>query len=128
MSRPAKLPLAEVLADLPRWKAAAGPREAIQRSIAFADFNRAFSFMTRVALVAEKLNHHPEWSNVYGRVDILLTTHDAGGVTELDAQLARFIDQAVFGASAVEPDGPPRKRPKPPPETIARFRRKPPEK
>jgi 4a-hydroxytetrahydrobiopterin dehydratase len=128
MSRPKKLPLAEVLAALPRWKAAPGAREAIQRSIAFADFNRAFSFMARVALMAEKLDHHPEWSNVYGRVEILLTTHDAGGVTELDIQMAKFIDQAVFGASAVEPDGPPRKTPRLPPDAIERFKRRPPKK
>lgn len=111
MSRPKKLPLGAVLDQLPLWKAAAGEREAIERSIRYADFNRAFAFMTRVALMAEKLDHHPEWSNVYNRVEILLTTHDAGGVTELDVEMAKFIDQAVLGSSAFQPDGPPRPRP-----------------
>ncbi len=126
MTRPKKLLLEKVLADLPRWKKATAEREAIFRSIVFADFNRAFSFMSRVALMAEKLDHHPEWSNVYGRVEILLTTHDAGGVTELDIAMAKFIDQAVFGASAVEPDGPARKTPRPPPGAFSK--RKPPKK
>ena len=58
----------------------------------FADFNAAFAFMTRVALKADKVDHHPEWSNVYNRVEVLLTTHDAGGVTEKDVDMARFID------------------------------------
>jgi 4a-hydroxytetrahydrobiopterin dehydratase len=127
MTRPKKLPLEKVLAGLPRWKKASGAREAIFRSIAFADFNRAFSFMSRVALMAEKLDHHPEWTNVYGKVEILLTTHDAGGVTDLDIAMAKFIDQAVFGASAVEPDGPPRKTPRPPPGAFG-ARKRPPKK
>jgi 4a-hydroxytetrahydrobiopterin dehydratase len=111
MSRPARLPLKAVLERLPLWTAAPGDRDAIQRSIVYADFNRAFAFMTRVAMMAEKLDHHPEWSNVYNRVAILLTTHDAGGVTELDVEMAKFIDQAVLGSSAFQPDGAPRKRP-----------------
>ena len=69
-------------------------RDAITREFVFPDFNRAFAFMTQVALAAEKADHHPEWSNVYRTVDIVLTTHDAGGVTELDVALARFIDAA----------------------------------
>ena len=66
-------------------------RQAIYRSFRFADFGEAFAFMTRVALEAEKANHHPEWSNVWNRVDIYLTTHDAGGLTSNDVELARTI-------------------------------------
>jgi 4a-hydroxytetrahydrobiopterin dehydratase len=66
---------------------------AIQRSLRFADFNAAFGFMTRVAIEAEKADHHPEWFNVYNRVDITLTTHDAGGLSARDVALARFIDR-----------------------------------
>ena len=65
---------------------------AIQRSLRFADFNAAFGFMTRVAIEAEKADHHPEWFNVYNRVDITLTTHDAGGLSARDVALARFIN------------------------------------
>ena len=82
------------LASLPQWRAGER-RDCIVRSFRFVDFNAAFGFMSRVALLAEKLDHHPEWSNVYGRVDVLLTTHDAGGVTELDVQMARFMDEAA---------------------------------
>lgn len=67
-------------------------RDAIKRSFKFRDFNEAFGFMTRVALVAESANHHPDWSNVWNRVDILLTTHDAGGLTGRDIDLATEID------------------------------------
>ena len=67
-------------------------REAISRSFKFADFNAAFGFMTRVALVAEQLNHHPEWFNVWNRVDVTLATHDAGGITDLDLKLAAAMD------------------------------------
>jgi len=66
---------------------------AIQRSLRFADFNAAFGFMTRVAIEAEKADHHPEWFNVYNRVDITLTTHDAGGLSARDVALAGFIDR-----------------------------------
>ncbi len=81
-------------AQLQGWRRAEG-REAIVKSFRFADFNTAFGFMTRVALLAEKLDHHPEWSNVYNNVDVLLATHDAGGVTELDLQMAHFMDAAA---------------------------------
>ena len=70
-------------------------RDAIRRSLRFADFNAAFAFMTRVAMQAEKMDHHPEWFNVYNRVEIILTTHDADGLTERDIKLARFIDSAA---------------------------------
>jgi 4a-hydroxytetrahydrobiopterin dehydratase len=67
-------------------------RDAISRRFTFADFNQAFGFMTRVALLAERADHHPEWSNVWNRVDILLTTHDAGGLSRRDVAMARKID------------------------------------
>jgi 4a-hydroxytetrahydrobiopterin dehydratase len=85
----------EVLASLPLWSRAEDPRPAILRRLVFKDFNAAFGFMTRVALMADKMDHHPEWSNVYNRVEVLLTTHDAGGVTALDIKMARFIDEAA---------------------------------
>jgi 4a-hydroxytetrahydrobiopterin dehydratase len=92
-----RIDVAEALKDLPRWREDAGDRPAIARKLMFADFNAAFAFMTRVALKADKVDHHPEWSNVYNRVEILLTTHDAGGVTEKDVDMARFIDAAAAG-------------------------------
>lgn len=82
---------AAALASLPSWREVPG-RDAITRSWRFADFNAAFGFMTRVALMAERMDHHPEWSNVYDRVEITLSTHDAGGLSERDVALARFID------------------------------------
>lgn len=85
--------VAEILNDLPGWSQAPGERPAILRKLVFADFNAAFGFMSRVALLAEKMDHHPEWSNVYNRVEILLTTHDAGGVTALDVKMAQFINE-----------------------------------
>ena len=86
----------KALAGLKGWKPVEG-RDAIAKSFKFADFNAAFAFMTRVALTAEKNDHHPEWSNVWNKVDITLSTHDAGGVTEKDIALARFIEQAAKG-------------------------------
>lgn len=86
---------AEALKSLPHWRVDEGEREAIARSLTFADFNAAFGFMTRVALLADKVDHHPEWSNVYNRVSVLLTTHDAGGVTQRDIDMAHFIDEAA---------------------------------
>ena len=67
-------------------------RDAIGKSFKFADFNQAWGFMTRVALAADKADHHPEWSNVYNKVEIVLSTHDAGGVSDKDVALAKFID------------------------------------
>ena len=90
-----RLELDAVLNDLPLWRAEPGDRPAIRRDLKFADFNAAFGFMTRVALWADKADHHPEWSNVYNGVGIVLTTHDAGGVTEKDVALAGFIDAAA---------------------------------
>ncbi|HEY6981900.1 4a-hydroxytetrahydrobiopterin dehydratase [Reyranella sp.] len=84
----------DALAALDGWKEVAG-RDAIQKSFKFADFNQAWGFMSRVALAADKADHHPEWSNVYNRVEIVLSTHDAGGVTDKDVALAKFIDQAA---------------------------------
>jgi 4a-hydroxytetrahydrobiopterin dehydratase len=80
------------LARLKDWREVAG-RDAITRKFVFKDFNEAFGFMARAALVAEKLDHHPEWSNVYKTVDVTLSTHDAGGVTELDIKLAETMDK-----------------------------------
>lgn len=94
---PKMIDLETVLAQLPQWNKADDPRQAIFRSLVFADFNAAFGFMTRVAIQAEKTDHHPEWSNVWNRVDIVLTTHDAGGITQRDLDLACFIDAAVSG-------------------------------
>ena len=85
---------AEALDGLADWDYDEG-RDAITRRFAFADFSEAFAFMTRVALIAEKANHHPEWSNVYNRVEILLTTHDAGGLSERDIEMAEAIDELV---------------------------------
>ncbi len=82
------------LAGLPEWTEAEG-RNAIGRSFRFTDFKEAFAFMTRVALKAEQMNHHPEWFNVYNRIDVVLSTHDAGGLTDKDIKLARFIDKAA---------------------------------
>ena len=86
---------AAALQQLPDWTAAPGGRDAIVRTFRFADFNAAFGFMTRVALAAEKLDHHPEWFNVYNRVEVLLATHDADGVTALDVRLAVIMDEAA---------------------------------
>jgi 4a-hydroxytetrahydrobiopterin dehydratase len=82
------------LKELAQWRDVAG-RDAIQRSYTFKDFNAAFGFMSRVALTAEKHDHHPEWCNVYNRVDVTLTTHSCGGLSEKDVALARFMDQAA---------------------------------
>ena len=94
MARPT-LALADAIQDLTGWSVSGDARPAIERTLTFADFNTAFAFMTRVALKAETMDHHPEWSNVYNRVSVLLTTHDAGGVTDLDITMARFIDDAA---------------------------------
>jgi 4a-hydroxytetrahydrobiopterin dehydratase len=98
MSRPAKIGAEAALEQRPLWRKAAGERDAICRTFRFSDFTAAFGFMTRTALMAEKLDHHPEWFNVYNRVEVTLTTHDADGVTDLDVKLATFMDMAAKSA------------------------------
>lgn len=82
---------AAALGDLTAWREAPG-RDAIARSLTFKDFNAAFAFMTHVAQQAARMDHHPEWFNVYNRVDITLATHDCGGLSERDVTLAAYID------------------------------------
>ena len=84
--------IAAALRELPGWELRGAK---LHRELAFADFSEAFAFMTRVALAAEKLDHHPDWSNVWNRVAIDLSTHDSGGVTQNDIELARQIDRAA---------------------------------
>jgi 4a-hydroxytetrahydrobiopterin dehydratase len=85
---------AAALAQVPGWRAVEG-RDAIAKSYKFQDFKAAFAFMTRVALKAEQMDHHPEWFNVYNKVEVTLATHDADGVTALDVELARYMDLAA---------------------------------
>lgn len=103
MSRPQKIGADAALARLSGWAKVEGDRDAITKTFKFKDFNAAFGFMTRVALKADQLDHHPEWFNVYNRVDVTLATHDAangsGGVTELDVTLAGFMDSIAANAS-----------------------------
>ena len=89
-----KIGAAAAVARLTGWAPADG-RDAIIKTFSFADFNAAFGWMARVALKAETMDHHPEWSNVYNKVAVLLATHDADGVTELDVRLAEFMDAAA---------------------------------
>jgi 4a-hydroxytetrahydrobiopterin dehydratase len=100
MSRPVRIGAIAALEKLPLWSDPPGDRDAIFRTFVFADFNAAFAFMTRVALKAERMDHHPEWSNVWNRVEVTLTTHDAGGVTDLDVEMAVFMDAAAAGLGA----------------------------
>lgn len=98
MPRPAKMTseqIAEALNGLEGWSLSEGK---LHRTFQFADFNTAWGFMSRVALVAEKMDHHPEWFNVYGVVRVDLSTHDAGGVTELDAALARRMNEIAINS------------------------------
>jgi 4a-hydroxytetrahydrobiopterin dehydratase len=94
MARPEKIGAEAAVKQLSGWKAAQG-RDAIEKTYKFDDFGQAFGWMSRIALAAEKLDHHPEWFNVYARVEVLLATHDAGGVTELYVQLAKLMDKAA---------------------------------
>ncbi|MAZ15853.1 MAG: 4a-hydroxytetrahydrobiopterin dehydratase [Ahrensia sp.] len=86
--------IAKALKDLPDWSAREDGN-AITKSFKFKNFRRAFAFMTEAALTAEKMNHHPEWFNVYNRVEVTLTTHDSDGVTELDLKLAAAMEAAA---------------------------------
>jgi 4a-hydroxytetrahydrobiopterin dehydratase len=97
MSRPSKIGADAALAKLSGWSKVEGDRDAICKAFRFKDFNQAFGFMTRAAIRAEQLDHHPEWFNVYNRVEVTLATHDADGVTELDVTLASFMDE-ISGA------------------------------
>ena len=83
--------------QLKGWSEANG-RDAISKSYKFADFSEAWEFMSKVAVKAERMDHHPEWSNVYSKVDVTLATHDAGGVTDKDVELAKFMDEAAGAA------------------------------
>jgi 4a-hydroxytetrahydrobiopterin dehydratase len=93
MTRPHPIDVEDALAALPGWSRVEG-RQAIRRLFLFRDFGSAFAFMTRCALAAERADHHPEWSNVFNRVEVVLATHDVGGVTSLDVELARTMDAA----------------------------------
>jgi 4a-hydroxytetrahydrobiopterin dehydratase len=97
VTRPAKIGAEAALKQLMGWAKVEGDRDAISKTYRFADFNAAFGFMTRVALLADKLDHHPEWFNVYNRVEVLLATHDVDGVSELDVQMATFMDDVAKG-------------------------------
>jgi 4a-hydroxytetrahydrobiopterin dehydratase len=94
MTAPTVIGAGAACKHLPDWRPAEG-RDAIVRSLKFKGFAEAFGFMAEIALVAEKMDHHPEWSNVYNRVEILLATHESGGVTERDVKLAEAIDRAA---------------------------------
>ena len=84
----------KALAELAGWAEVDG-RDTISKTFVFSNFNEAFGWMSRVAMQAEKLDHHPEWSNVYKTVEVTLATHDASGITDLDVKLARFMDKCV---------------------------------
>lgn len=87
-----KIGAAEAIGKLTGWLPGAGERDAIEKTYRFSDFKTAWGFMSAVALKAEQMDHHPEWFNVYNRVEVILTTHDASGVTENDVELATYMD------------------------------------
>ncbi len=87
-----RIGVAKAIAQLSGWTEVSG-RDAISKTYKFVDFNAAFGFMTRVALKADQMDHHPEWSNVYNKVEVVLTTHDAKGVTHKDVAMAAFMDE-----------------------------------
>ena len=91
----------QAMNTLTGWKKTRG-RDAIHKTFVFADFNAAFAWIARVAMMAEKLDHHPEWSNVYKAVNVTLTTHDAGGLSDLDVKMARFMDKTAGAAGRVK--------------------------
>ncbi|MBI1253411.1 MAG: 4a-hydroxytetrahydrobiopterin dehydratase [Hyphomonas sp.] len=93
MNMSKKIGAAAALKALKGWKAPDGERDAIHKAYKFADFKTAFAFMSGAALKAEQMDHHPEWFNVYNKVEVTLTTHDADGVTQKDLELAGFMDQ-----------------------------------
>ena len=95
-------PLRAELASLPEWAHRTERGGLITREFRFADFNQAFAFMTQVALEAEKRNHHPEWFNVYNRVSVVMTTHDAQGLTLKDIAMARFMDRCAAALVSAE--------------------------
>ena len=92
--------LAEALASLEDWTVSEGG-DALERTYRFSDFMTAFGFMGRVAVYADVVDHHPEWFNVYNRVDVTLTSHDAGGITSRDIAMARFMDRAARKSGAL---------------------------
>ena len=96
----AKIGAAAAIARLEGWRAN-DERDAIEKEFKFKDFNAAFGFMARVALYAERNDHHPEWLNVYNRVEVTLTTHDAGGVSDKDVALAHFMDETFRTITAI---------------------------
>ncbi|ANP46135.1 4a-hydroxytetrahydrobiopterin dehydratase [Candidatus Viadribacter manganicus] len=98
----AKIGAAAALARLEGWQDTDDNRDAIQKEFRFKDFNAAFGFMTRIALYAERNDHHPEWLNVYNRVDVTLTTHDAGGVSDKDVALAHFMDESFRDITSIK--------------------------
>src|SRR5689334_19274030 len=93
--------IASLSRTLPGWRFDTQRGGTLARDFVFEDFVQAFGFMAQVALAAERLNHHPEWSNVYNRVAVTLTTHDAGGLTELDVELARAAERAIAAIAPV---------------------------
>ncbi len=95
--------LPAALAQVPAWRYTAERGGTLVRDFRFQDFVQAFGFMTQVALVAEKANHHPEWHNVYNRVHVVLTTHDAGGLTQRDIALAQAMDAFANAVAATGP-------------------------
>ncbi len=95
----AKIGAAAALKALKGWTKVEGERDAILKTYKFADFKTAFAFMSGAALKAEQMDHHPEWFNVYNKVDVTLATHDAGGVTDKDVELAKFMEEAAGQAA-----------------------------
>ena len=100
MQKLEKAARAQAMNTLTGWKKTRG-RDAIHKTFVFADFNAAFAWMARVAMMAEKLDHHPEWSNVYKTVNVTLTTHDAGGLSDLDVKMARFMNKTAGAAGRI---------------------------
>jgi 4a-hydroxytetrahydrobiopterin dehydratase len=97
-----KIGAAEALQRLEGWRATDDNRDAIEKEFRFKDFNAAWGFMSRVALYAERNDHHPEWFNVYNRVEVTLTTHDAGGVSDKDVAMAHFMEEALREITAIK--------------------------